>query len=51
MTYRVVPAPAGVIIATLPAGCTTTVMGGVSVQQCGSTYYKRVSNGYQVVVF
>jgi hypothetical protein len=51
VSYQVVPAPAGAIITTLPGGCTTTVMGGVSVQQCGSTYYKRVSNGYQVVVF
>jgi hypothetical protein len=24
---------------------------GVSYQYCGSTYYMRVSNGYQVVVF
>jgi Family of unknown function (DUF6515) len=51
MSYRVVAPPAGAIITTLPGGCTTTVMGGVSVQQCGPTYYKRVSNGYQVVVF
>ena len=51
VSYRVVAAPSGAIIATLPGGCTTTVMGGVSVQQCGSTYYKRVSTGYQVVVF
>jgi hypothetical protein len=51
VSYRVVQAPAGAIITTLPGGCTTTVMGGVSVQQCGTTYYKRVSNGYQVVVF
>ena len=51
VSYRVVAAPPGAIIATLPGGCTTTVMGGVSVQQCGSTYYKRVSTGYQVVVF
>ena len=51
VSYRVVTAPAGVIITTLPGGCTTTVMGGVSVQQCGSTYYRRVSTGYQVVVY
>ena len=50
-SYRVVNAPVGAIITTLPAGCTTTVMGGVSVQQCGATYYQRVSTGYQVVVF
>ena len=51
VSYRVVEAPPGAIITTLPAGCTTTVMGGVSVQQCGGTYYQRVSTGYQVVVF
>jgi hypothetical protein len=46
-----VSAPAGAVITTLPSGCTSTVMNGVSVSQCGSTYYKRVSTGYQVVVF
>ena len=51
VSYRVVNAPAGAIITTLPGGCTTTVMNGVTVSQCGSTYYQRVSNGYQVVVF
>ena len=51
VSYRVVSAPPGVIITTLPGGCVTTVMGGVSVQQCGGTYYRRVSTGYQVVVF
>jgi hypothetical protein len=51
VTYRVVNAPAGAIITTLPAGCASTVVGGVAVSQCGSTYYQRVSSGYQVVVF
>jgi hypothetical protein len=51
VSYRVVTAPAGAIITTLPGSCTTTVMGGVAVQQCGPTYYRRVSTGYQVVVF
>jgi hypothetical protein len=51
VTYRVVSAPAGAIITTLPAGCTSTVVGGVAVSQCGPTYYQRVSNGYKVVVF
>jgi hypothetical protein len=45
-----VPAPAGAIIATLPAGCTTVNVGGVAYSQCGTTHYQRVSNGYQVVV-
>ena len=51
VSYRVVTAPAGAIITTLPGSCTTTVMGGVAVQQCGPTYYRRVSTGYQVVVY
>ncbi len=51
VTYRVVQAPVGAVITTLPAGCSTTVVGGVSVHQCGPTYYQRVSTGYQVVVF
>ncbi len=51
VSYQVVTAPAGAIITTLPAGCTTTIVNNVSVQQCGATYYRRVSTGYQVVVF
>ena len=42
--------PAGAIIATLPAGCAAQVVGAVTYQQCGGTYYQRVSTGYQVVV-
>jgi hypothetical protein len=49
--YRVVTAPAGAVITTLPGGCTTSVMNGLAVQQCGPTYYQRVSTGYRVVVF
>ena len=51
VSYQVVNAPAGVVISTLPGGCTTVVMQGASVHQCGPTYYQRVSAGYQVVVF
>ena len=51
VSYRVVAAPAGAIITTLPGGCTATVVNGVTVSQCGATYYRRVSTGYQVVVF
>jgi len=39
------------VIVTLPAGCTTTVVNGIGYQQCGTTYYQRVSTGYRVVVF
>jgi len=51
VTYRVVEAPPGVIITTLPSGCNSTTVSGVAVSQCGNTYYQRVSNGYKVVVF
>ena len=51
VTYRVVNPPVGAVITTLPGGCTSVVMSGVAVQQCGPTYYKQVSAGYQVVVF
>ena len=50
VVYQVVPAPAGAIITTLPAGCSSVQVGGVAYSQCGSTHYQRVSNGYQVVV-
>src|SRR5262245_41743820 len=51
VSYRVVTAPPGAVIVTLPVGCTTTVVGNVSYQQCGTTYYQRVSTGCRVVVF
>ena len=51
VSYRVVAAPPGAVIVTLPAGCRVTVVGNVSYQQCGTTYYQRVSTGYRVVVF
>ena len=50
VVYQAVAPPAGAIITTLPAGCTTANVGGVAYTQCGPTYYTRVSNGYQVVV-
>jgi hypothetical protein len=50
VVYQVVGPPAGAIIATLPAGCTTARVGGVVYQSCGGTYYQRVTTGYQVVV-
>jgi len=51
VVYQVVPAPAGAVIVTLPAGCVTTRVGNVAYRQCGSTYYQQVSGGYRVVVF
>jgi hypothetical protein len=37
-----------VYVATLPRGCTTIIMDGVTMQQCGTTYYQ--SHGSQWVV-
>ena len=39
-----------VYVATLPGGCTTVVIEGVTLQQCGSTYYQPYNNQYVVVV-
>lgn len=50
VVYQVVAPPAGAIITTLPAGCTTARVGNATYTQCGPTYYTRVSTGYQVVV-
>ena len=49
--YQVVSPPAGIVISTLPGGCSGINRGGIAYSQCGSTYYQRVSNGYRVVVF
>jgi hypothetical protein len=49
--YRVVTAPPGAVITTLPGGCTTVVRNGASFTQCGPTYYQRVGSGYRVVAF
>ena len=38
-----------VYAATLPRGCTTVVMEGVTLQQCGGTYYQPYGNQYVVV--
>ena len=48
--YQVVDAPAGVVITTLPAGCSPVNVGGVAYSKCGATHYQKVSAGYQVVV-
>jgi hypothetical protein len=50
VVYQVVAPPAGAIITTLPTGCQTVRVNNVSYSQCGTTYYQRVSSGYQVVV-
>ena len=38
-----------VYIATLPRGCTTVVMEGMTLQQCGGTYYQPYNNQYVVL--
>lgn len=50
VVYEVVAPPPGAVITTLPAGCQSVKSGGVTYSQCGTTYYQRVSSGYQVVV-
>ena len=46
-TRRVIRRTA-IYAATLPAGCTTVVMEGVTLHQCGATYYQ--PSGTQFVV-
>jgi hypothetical protein len=38
-----------VYAASLPKGCTTTVVNGTSLQQCGGTYYQPSGSQYVVV--
>ena len=35
--------------ATLPVGCTTVIIEGATLQQCGGTYYQPYNNQYVVV--
>ena len=48
VVYQVVDAPVGAVVQTLPAGCTSVNKGGTAYSQCGTTYYQKVSSGYQV---
>jgi len=36
-------------VATLPRGCSTVIVEGVSLSQCGGTYYQASGNQYVVV--
>jgi hypothetical protein len=38
-----------VYVATLPAGCSTVVINGTSIYQCGATYYQPYGTQYMVV--
>lgn len=48
-TRRVVRRTA-VYISVLPAGCSTCVVNGINLHQCGATYYQPYGNQYVVVV-
>jgi hypothetical protein len=37
------------VVATLPPACTTVVIEGTSLYECGGTYYQRSGNQYVVV--
>lgn len=47
-TRRVIVATS-VYVAALPPNCTTVVVEGVSLHQCGGTYYQASGNQYVVV--
>jgi hypothetical protein len=47
-TRRVIRRTA-IYVATLPAGCTTVVMEGMTLHQCGATYYQPEGNQFVVV--
>lgn len=38
-----------VYVATLPVGCTTVVIEGVTLHQCGATYYQPYGSQYVIV--
>ena len=38
-----------IYVATLPKGCTTVVIDGTNLHQCGTTYYQPYKNQYEVV--
>ena len=39
------PLPLGTVVATLPAGCTATPVGGVNYYYCGGNFYQAVFEG------
>jgi hypothetical protein len=47
-TRRVIHRTA-VYVATLPRGCTTVVIEGTSLHQCGATYYQPQGNQFVVI--
>jgi hypothetical protein len=43
------PLPLGTVVQALPAGCTSTPVGGVEYYYCGGNFYRAVFQGSQLV--
>jgi hypothetical protein len=43
------PLPLGTVVSTLPAGCTSTPVGGVAYYYCGGNFYRAVFQGNSLV--
>ena len=43
------PLPLGTVVSTLPAGCTSTPVGGVNYFYCGGNFYRAVFQGNSLV--
>lgn len=43
------PLPVGTVVPALPAGCTSTPVGGVEYYYCGGNFYRAVFQGNQLV--
>ena len=43
------PLPLGTVVSVLPAGCTSTPVGGVDYYYCGGNFYRAVFQGNQLV--
>ena len=43
------PLPVGTVVAALPAGCTSTPVGGVEYYYCGGNFYRAVFQGNTLV--
>lgn len=43
------PLPLGTVVSALPAGCTSTPVGGVDYYYCGGNFYRAMFQGNQVV--
>lgn len=43
------PLPLGIVVSSLPAGCTPTPVGGVEYYYCGGNFYRTAFQGNQLV--